>query len=66
VCALRAGSFLTLSPCGRGWLARSKCEREPGDGELCDKFFAKMTSPASLTAFARHLFPQGERGSGAQ
>ncbi len=54
------GKLVSLSPCGRRWLARSKSGRAPGEGRTIHGA-KSLTRLAHADAFARHSLPQGQR-----
>jgi len=56
----RAARSLSLSPCGRGWLARRESERAPGEG-LCNQRF-RLTRLAHWRSLGT-LSHKGERFS---
>ena len=57
---LREASALSLSPCGRGWLARRESEREPGEGSGLGVLRRPLTR---LAHFVRSA-PSPTRGEG--
>src|SRR5690242_20129107 len=56
----------SLSPCGRGWLARSDSEREPGEGLQTIVRLSPLTRPRSASPPLGHPLPRGEREARAR